>query len=224
MKKNQLQILTLMLFMTFCTSRAFAQFGIRAGVNFTNVSVKEGDDLDDENTKIKPGFHVGATYDIGVTDMFAVQPGLLFSTKGAKYKYDDGNGEYAVTPYYLELPINFLYKPVLGDGNLLLGGGPYVAYGVGGKWKDKYEDESATGKLVFINDYENEPEDDDVEVYGRKLDAGINFLAGYEFSNRFSVQFNAQLGLMNTVPKFDGEKPDGAVKNNGFGISIGYKF
>jgi hypothetical protein len=34
---------------------------------------------------------------------------------------------------YLELPLNFLYKPMLGKGHLLLGFGPYVAFGIGGK-------------------------------------------------------------------------------------------
>ena len=31
------------------------------------------------------------------------------------------------------MPLNFLYKPMLGQGRLLMGFGPYVALGVGGK-------------------------------------------------------------------------------------------
>ncbi len=34
---------------------------------------------------------------------------------------------------YIELPVNFIFKPVLGNGQLLLGLGPYIAYGIGGK-------------------------------------------------------------------------------------------
>lgn len=224
MKKNQLIMAALMFLGTVLATNAFAQFGIRAGANFTNASIKEGDDVEGGDTQIKPGFHVGVTYDIPVADMFAVQPGLLFSTKGFKYKDEDSDYELTQTPFYLELPVNFIYKPMLGDGNLLLGAGPYVAYGLGGTWKEKDGPDTYDGKLEFVNDFNDESEDDDVFAYGKKLDAGLNLLAGYEFSNRLSAQFNAQLGLMNTVPKFDGEKPDGSMKNVGFGISVGYKF
>ena len=36
---------------------------------------------------------------------------------------------------YIEIPVNLLYKPVVGNGKLLLGFGPYIAYGIGGKYK-----------------------------------------------------------------------------------------
>jgi hypothetical protein len=36
---------------------------------------------------------------------------------------------------YLEIPVNLVYKPVLGAGRLLLGFGPYVGFGLGGKLK-----------------------------------------------------------------------------------------
>jgi hypothetical protein len=54
------------------------------------------------------------------------------------------------------------------------------------------------------------------------LDAGANLLAGYEFSNRFSFQLNAQLGLTKINPEYEGATNDKtSAKNTGFGFSVG---
>ncbi|HMR85180.1 MAG TPA: porin family protein [Niabella sp.] len=206
-------------------SQAQVQIGVRAGVNFSNISGEDSDGDKVEDNKLLPGFHAGITFDIPVADEFAVQPGLLFSTKGVHFKENDGDS-YKQIPYYVEIPVNFLYKPELGNGRLLLGAGPYVAYGFGGKWKWKYEDETESGKLIFKNDLSDDDWEnlkDDEDYYGKPLDFGANLLAGYEFSNKLSLQLNAQLGMANIAPKYNGQK-DGTMKNVGFGISLGYKF
>ena len=51
----------------------------------------------------------------------------------------------------------------------------------------------------------------------------MNFLAGYEFFGRLSIQLGVQLGLANLEPEIDGIKREGKLKNAGFGISLGYK-
>ncbi|MGC4234108.1 MAG: porin family protein [Niabella sp.] len=204
------------------TSQAQVQIGVRAGVNFSNISgtYEDGDKIEDN--KLLPGFHAGITFDIPVADEFAIQPGLLFSTKGVHYK--DGDDSYKTIPYYAEIPVNFLYKPELGKGHLLLGVGPYVAYGLGGKWKFKYNGETESGKLKFKDDISDDDWDSLRDYYGKPLDFGGNLLAGYEFSNKLSLQLNAQLGMANITPKYNGEKTDANTKNIGFGISLGYKF
>src|ERR1044072_7239482 len=110
-------------------------FGVRAGVNFQNLTVNLGDD-DDLETKLKPGFNIGVNAEIPVATDFYLQPGLLFTTKGAKLKDEDVKFNIS----YVEVPINFLYKPTLGDGKMLLGFGPYIGIGVGGKVKGDGED------------------------------------------------------------------------------------
>src|SRR5689334_16400374 len=107
-------------------------FGVRAGINFTNLNGKndQGNDL---NNKIKTGFNIGVNAEVPIAPDFYVQPGLLFTTKGAKNTIL--GADYKVNISYLEIPINLLYKPALGDGKLLLGFGPYVGIGVGGKNK-----------------------------------------------------------------------------------------
>lgn len=218
-----------------CVSFAQVQFGLRAGVNFSNATAKDANG-NKMPTNLLTGFHLGVTADLPVGDEFAVQPALLFNTMG--YQYKETNSGVAVTvnqhPYYLELPVYFLYKPELGNGHLLLGVGPYVGYGISGKWKVKGTDGnttvSRTGNLEFKNNISSTDSSylnfNDLKTipYGKAFDLGGALLAGYEFSNRFSVQLNGQLGLLNIATMVDDRKTGEVLKNMQFGLSVGYKF
>lgn len=190
-------------------------FGIRAGVNFQNLNGEAaGRDL---NNKIKTGFNAGINVEVPLADEFYLQPGLLFTSKGAKAD-DNENTKWNIN--YLELPINFVFKPILGNGNLLLGAGPYLGYALGGKIKsddgdiDLEFDSELTGAEILKAPYTV-----------RRFDFGGNLLVGYEFSSKLSAQLNAQLGLANLNPKIDGvDKKDNHTQNTGFGISLGYRF
>lgn len=189
-------------------------FGVRAGVNFQNLNGEDASG-DKYNNKIKTGFNVGVNAEIPLADEFFIQPGVLFSTKGAKM---EGSGDVKVNIGYIEVPVNFLYKADLGQGKLLMGVGPYVAFGVTGKVKGDGEDVD----INFTNDVKLTDLDEGYPM--KRIDAGGNLLFGYEFSNKFSVQLNAQLGLLNLDPKVEGVKPDSKTKNTGFGVSVGYRF
>jgi hypothetical protein len=188
------------------TTSMFAQttFGVRAGVNFQNMNGKS-DGTSMENA-LKTGFNIGVNAEMGIAPDMYFQPGLLFTTKGANDLMEIDDMSINVT--YLELPLNLVYKPTLGAGKLIAGFGPYVGYAIGGKFK--FGDESED--LNFGNSAE-----DDM----KPLDLGANLLFGYEFANKFSVQMNAQLGLINLMPEGDS---DNSIKNTGFGFSVGYRF
>ncbi|MCD2422753.1 PorT family protein [Niabella pedocola] len=231
-KKNQLLKAFMVAAAVSISGAAMSQveIGIRAGANFSNATIKDAND-NKVDTKLNPGWHAGVTFDIPVADEFYVQPGALFSTKGFKTdnSYFGGNANIngKASASYIEVPVNFLYKPELGSGKLLLGAGPYVAYGVGGKWDAKASGGNASissdGSLEFKGDSKDASGGDKL-VYGKPFDAGANLLFGYEFANKLSFQLNGQLGLLNIEPKNDGKKPDAKMKNTGFGISVGYKF
>jgi Outer membrane protein beta-barrel domain len=199
---------------TATTTVGKTTFGVRAGINFQNITGDDenGDDLD---FKLKTGFHVGVNAEIPIAPEFYLQPGVLFSTKGAKA--DDG-ADTKVNISYLEIPVNFLYKPVLGTGKLLLGFGPYAAFGVGGKIKSGDDD------VDIKFDKEVNPASPDVFRTLKRFDFGANFLVGYEFTNKFSAQLNAQLGLVKINPEFTVGDTDAKYKNTGFGVSVGYRF
>jgi hypothetical protein len=193
-------------------------FGLRAGVNFQNLNGDDynGDDLDN---KIKTGFHIGANAEIPIAKDFYIQPGVLFSTKGARHDNFIGGNDLKVNLSYIEIPVNLLYKPVLGPGKLLLGFGPYIAFGVGGKRtlgdnKEDIEWDKEIDGFQYLT----------VKYY-KRTDAGANFIAGYELNNKISFQLNAQLGLIKINPEIQNDNDDEtSIKNTGFGFSVGYRF
>lgn len=209
---------TLLLFAT--VANAQISVGILGGVNLQNLNGKNysGDAL--ENTMI-PGFHAGLNVEIPVAPEFYFQPGLLFSTKGAK-----NVGSLLTTTTnlsYVELPLNFLYKGALGNGFVLLGVGPYVAYAIKGKVTTEGGSVSLENAVKFQNVVE--VGDSPLIPYYRALDAGGNIFFGYEMSSGIFAQVNAQLGMLNINPEYKILTNDkSAVKNTGFGLSLGYRF
>jgi hypothetical protein len=196
-------------------------FGIRAGVNFQNYNGKDtqGDKL--KNDMII-GFNTGVNIELPVAPQFVLQPGILFSIKGTKNTQGTTTGKSKVD--YIELPVNFIFKPVLGKGRMLLGFGPYIAYGVAGKVKLSDSGTEIEKNVKFENKLSQSQLTDD-NFYMRPLDAGANFLAGYEFNIGISFQLNTQLGLLKINPGYDGDSEDKkSVKNTGFGFSAGYRF
>lgn len=187
-------------------------FGIRAGVNFQNIN---GDDAAGNKLKndLTTGFHAGVNAEVPVGSGFYVQPGALYSMKGTEYK---GGAKAKLS--YIEVPVNFVYKPILGTGNMLLGFGPYVAFGINGKIKAPNGTET---DLDFGSDYNAA----NPATYFKSFDAGGNLLAGYEFANRLSFQLNAQLGLVKINKENKAVINDNTSwKNTGFGMSLGYRF
>lgn len=184
-------------------------FGLRAGVNFQNFNGKDENGNNLSNSLVVK-YNLGANAEFLLAPDYYLQAGLLFSAKGSKK---------ASTSYqlnYIELPIYFLFKPKLGSDRILLGLGPYLAYGVGGKIKN-----SGSTKIDYANEANTV-----VDYYKtfRPFDAGANFLAGYEFNNGLSFQINAQLGLTSISPKTTLWAKQPAYKNTGFGLSAGYRF
>lgn len=109
-------------------SKAQVSYGVRAGLNLQNFDSKwpNGDDM---KYYLKTGFHVGANAEIHIASDFYIQPGVLFSTKGARSKNRFNAKETKISISYIEVPVNFLYKPALGPGKLLMGGWSLPCHG-----------------------------------------------------------------------------------------------
>ncbi|HCX99587.1 MAG TPA: PorT family protein, partial [Bacteroidales bacterium] len=121
--KKKMFIFTVALTLTAgAISAQESRFGIKGGLN---VSTLTTNDFDDKN--LKPGFHVGVFNKISLGEALAIQPELLFSTKGAKYSYDNilVKGDSKFNLNYIELPVKLVV-------NLLtifeVQFGPYVGY------------------------------------------------------------------------------------------------
>lgn len=195
-------------------------FGILGGVNFMNLTGKDhnGDKLAND---MLTGYHAGINIQIPLVSQFYFQPGLLFSTKGAKNT--SGSVTSTTKISYIEMPLNFVYKGKLGNGYVLLGFGPYVSYGVGGKVTVTGGDQSYNGDVVFQNSVELT--DPILDTYIKSFDAGGNIFAGYEMAGGLFFQFNTQLGMLKINPENAWFANDEAsVKHTGFGLSLGYRF
>ncbi len=173
------------------------RFGINAGVNFANINGK-----DVEGTKLKTGFQAGVTYDIGLADEFVLQPGVSYVQNGTKL--DAFNSKLHLN--YIQVPVTFQYQPALGTGNLLLGVGPYVGFGVG-KVKGSLFDDKVSSKSDW----------DDAGL--KKVDAGGKLLVGYQLGMGLSFNLNANLGMARLA-----KNKDDKIHNTSFGITLGYKF
>jgi len=112
MKKKILLISLAILTLTITVkSQEKIQFGIKGGVNFTNMT---SDILIEKEYKI--GFHIGILSEITFGDKFSLQPEILYSTYGAKGKAIMIGGPSITTEYkldYIQIPILakiYLYK------------------------------------------------------------------------------------------------------------------
>ena len=184
------------------------KFGILAGPNFSSATIKNlTENSGKETTDLLVGVRAGVTVDLPLADEFYIGTGLLFAGKGGK---NIMGADMKANLSYLQLPINFLFKPEVGAGSLNLGAGPYVAYGIGGKIKTKVANvESKT------------------DAFGdngglKRFDAGLGLVAGYELKTGLYLGINADLGLVNIADNEGGG--DGSWKNTSFGVSVGYKF
>ncbi len=83
-----------------------ARAGIKGGINVSNLYVNN---VDDENSRI--GFHIGLYGQMPITQLFAIQPELNYSTKGTKTVYNGAiNQSVKFNLDYLDLPLLAVFK------------------------------------------------------------------------------------------------------------------
>ena len=208
---------------TMAQSTGKMSVGLLGGVNFQNLNGKNasGDKLTNDMIL---GYHAGLNIQIPIAPQFYFQPGLMFSTKGAKNTYTILGTDITRTTKlsYIELPLNLVYKGALGNGFVMLGFGPYVGYAIGGKVLTEGGSLTNDKKIVFQGTVEN---DDESGATYKALDMGGNIFAGFEMSNGLFLQFDTQLGMIKINPENKGNTNDKtSVKNTGFGLSLGYRF
>jgi len=107
---------------------ALAQGRVRAGIKGgLNASSLYYDSQGVSNKNERIGFHVGVFAQAPIGEFFAIQPELLYTTKGASADYNilGFNGTNTFKLNYAELPVLATFK--LGQA-VELQAGPYVSY------------------------------------------------------------------------------------------------
>lgn len=230
MKTRILSVIAILV-LTATALEAQVEFGILAGPNFQNMVGKD-DDGDKVTNGLIVGFHAGVTASLPIAPDFYFQTGLLFSQKGSKNNLgllptkasgDDYNTTTRIS--YIDLPLHLLFRPELGNGHVLVGFGPYVAFGIGGKQTVDYDGLPALEqKVKFKSEISNDERYDLENTYFKRFDAGADIFAGYELSMGLWLRLNAQLGLLDMMPAFQDNDPNANLKNTGFSLSVGYNF
>lgn len=172
------------------------KYGIKAGVTLAKSKVELDPGVTPYYDKLvfKAGAMGGVFAQIDAGKNTCFQPELLIVGKGMKEKYETYSYRNDFT--YIELPLNFLYKPVTSKGSFFIGGGPSPAYYI--------------GENIFYGG----------QYYIKKFDLGINLLAGYEVPIGFSINLHYTHGLTNISRS--AEVP--VTKNRCIGLSVGYTF
>ncbi|MBL7805962.1 MAG: PorT family protein [Saprospiraceae bacterium] len=189
-------------------AEAQINFGVKAGLNLANMYYS--DDFDALDPKMIPTFQVGVIADINLSDNFAVQPGLLLVGKGTQQKEEAASFEYYSNPYYLQVPVNFLYK-----NNLFYAGlGPYVGFGLFGKEKVEFPGTNQKTDISFGSSLDDSYSALD---FGANVEAGIN-------AGKFRVGVGYALGLANTIPGELHDQFGGVIRHGVASFNVAYMF
>jgi hypothetical protein len=177
--------------------------GIKGGLNVTNLYV---DEVDDENPRY--GFHIGVYTQLFKSDVFAIQPEILYSTKGTKVEDDDGSADFNLN--YIDIPILAVIK--LGDA-AEIHVGPYFGYLLNANI-----DIDADGPLGFDDD---ELDRDDFKSWDYGLSAGVGFNVG-------AVQIGARYNYgLQKIADGDSEFWEGVLgdsKNSNAQVYVSFNF
>jgi len=195
---------------------SFAQtFGVKAGLNLSNMIVKDNTETYSGDFKMKPGFNLGGTVEFPINEIFSFETGLILSTKGYKATYEDFGGETKETYnlYYFDIPLTGKATYDVGSFKIFGVFGPYIGIGLSGKGKSETDGVSDPTHVVK---WGTDSDNDEL----KRLDMGLTFGAGVEISS-VQIRLNYDLGIKNiSSDTGDGYK----ITNRVLGISLGYKF
>lgn len=213
--KNVIKLVFMVLILAMATETQAQKIGIKAGLNLSNMLMKDDDGTYSDEFKMNPGYHVGVIAEFGTGNLL-FQPGLLLSTKGFKLSEDiEGYGfESKMNLMYLDIPL--LLKTYYAIQTVRIFGeiGPYLGMGLSGK--TKYESTIAgqttteEGDVNFGSDADN----DDF----KRLDYGFMIGAGLEIQ-ALQISIMYAMGLANISAYTD---EGAAVNNRVVSISVAY--
>ncbi len=182
------------------------EFGVKGGFNMSNF-LSDDDEATDEN--ILYGFNAGVYATLPISNFVAIQPEILFTTRGSELEYDNafGSGNTKFKLNYIEVPL-LVRVNITKNFNLQAGG--YASYLVSSK---------VTGDGAI--DFDEEIDTDDLN----KFDAGIVAGVGVDFSPiSIGVRYNYGLTTIGKERTIAGETfraPD--AKNSNLSLYLSYK-
>lgn len=192
---KKIMLIASLAILTVLTTKISAQaFGIKAGFNAASIYLENTKNNYTEETKATPGFHVGFFANGNLSNLFSIEPSLLFNTKGFRAEAivnADNSYTRSVKLYYADVAIPL--KLAIGGDNtkLYVKAGPYAGFGLFGR--------NQTTTVLFGNETRSTK---DVE-WGtnnlsdvNRLDYGLTFGAGLDIDN-IQIGLGYDYGLAN---------------------------
>ncbi|MFC4721704.1 porin family protein [Geojedonia litorea] len=226
MKRSHIKINAVILFLTLLSglqsiSAQSTEYGVKAGYNLSNLSTEFG------QVNNQSGFHVGGLVEFKVSNKFSIQPELVYSLEGGKFRlnYSESSSEgdfelrakEDVKLGFINLPVSAKYYVI---DKFSLEVGPQLGYVVSAKSEyDYYIDED--GEIT--SDAGKQNIKDDIKSFNFSLNFGL----GYELKNKMFFQARYNLGLTDLDDSNDSSEDGnylGKIKSKGVLFSIGYKF
>lgn len=218
-------IISLMLALATPDLHAQVSFGVAVGMNQSCMQYRDPVGNAAETRSPLRRFNSELSVYFPIVEGLYVIPSVRLITKGANLTANHtqgGRAEYTrrLDVRYLEIPVNAAYKIPLPFGRIMIGAGPYAAYGLCGN--NRLQVYNSVGVVESTNDY-------DVEFSRRvnkgiypgtrlnRWDVGGQVVAGVEFNNLIMVGVHYSRGLRNL--DLSGNS---VIKNTSMGVSIGY--
>ena len=193
MKKK---IITILLFLfSACYGYSQLSWNAKAGMNLSRIT-NYGE------VNMKPGYQFGVGMDYYFTNHLGIQPSLMIISKGYKDKneiyvgdFEDGYGGYypnasynqTLNRIYIELPVMLAYRfNVSGAMKLVINGGGYVSYGIGGKCHYKIAYKDGSTEMANGSSFSERTQ---------KSDFGLSTGTALEYKNRYTLSLFGEWGL-----------------------------
>lgn len=186
---------------------ANAQIGIIGGLTSSSTKIKDA--ANDFTSKTISQYHIGITYKIGLGNLLAIQPSLVYNVKGAKMAELSGVGDIDYKTGFIEIPIQI--QAGIGLGSLARVYGfaePFVGYAVTNKVSTNI---TIAGIENARNTWDN---------IASKIEYGIGLGVGVELLKHLQVSARYYWNLGNVYDNFSWQSLINAPKGTCNGISV----
>ncbi|WP_127845526.1 porin family protein [Psychroflexus aestuariivivens] len=192
-------------------AQEYFEFGFKGGVNLSNLTGDNTDDLDPRTT-----MNIGVFGIYKVTDKIGVQAEILYSEQGTEREsvFFDGFSEieedYVLKTQYINLPLMASYNVI---ENLWVEAGPQIGYLV------KAEVDLETTTEDNLGSVESSTETQDVTDSYESIDMALNVGLRYKLARNFLVQARYSKGITDITEAIEGNQ-----NNQIYSFSVGYVF
>ncbi len=188
------------LLLTIISSNGIAQISLggKAGINISNLAVKDLPAEFEDGTNSSIGFHFGLFGEFKLSEQLSASTELLYTKRGTK-----SDDDVRINLNYIEVPILLVYYPLDRVGIEL---GPNFGY------------------LLSANAVSNDSKGDLNDVYDTNFDFGIS--AGFKIEAYQNVLFFARYyyGLTKVVEVFFTQDEIASEYNRSVQLGLGYRF